>query len=167
MITEKELQIALQSFVGQEYRDWSTASNIFSAVRQLLEKDGVSTNDIYYDKDHQTVKVTYKRHNLLEVTISKAKDKKYYGYCGGGWWSWTIKSINVFVLNQEHDIAKRMTEIDGIIIAKKQAADLKLQEAISAVQAIKSAMPTKSKYELEDLIKYMADNRYTIFSKIN
>lgn len=168
MITEMELQTALQSFVGQEYKDWSTASNIFSAVRQLLEKDGVNTNNIYYDKDHQTIKVTYKKFNLLEVTVAKTKGKKHYGYhYNSSWCDWTVKSVTVFVLNPEHDIAKRMAEIDGIVIARKQAADLKLQEAISAVKAIKSAMPTKSKYELEDLIKYMADNRYTIFSKIN
>lgn len=166
MITEQELTTALQSFVGQEYHDWSTASDVYRAVRELLESDGVPPTNLYYDKDHQTVKVTYKRHNLLEVTISKSRSKKHYGWLGSSWCDWTVKSVNVLILSKDHNIATRMAEIDAYEIAKAEAADRQLQEAIQAMKALKALFPNKSEYDLQDLAKYIAKHRYTICDKI-
>lgn len=164
MITEQELQTALQSFVGQNYDNWGTASNVFSAVRKLLEADGVT--DLYYDNERQVVTITYKRKPLLEISVSKAKGKKHYGYYGGGWCDWTIKSISVFILGQDRTIAGRIKEIEDCLVAQAIAADKQLQEAIIAVKAMQAALPDKGEWALKDLIKYIADHRYTIFDKV-
>lgn len=167
MITEKELQTALQSFVGQEYEDWRTSSDVFRIVRQTLASYGISDKDLYYKKDHQTIKITYKKHTLLEVFVSKAKGKKHYGYCCTSYCDWTVKGISVYILNDEHDLIKRMTEIDQIVVAGQAAANKQLQEAITAVKAIKAAFPNKEAWGLRELVKYIADNSYTVLNQID
>ena len=167
MITEKELQTALQSFVGQEYEDWRTSSDVFKIVRQTLASYSISDKDLYYEKDHQTIKITYKKHTLLEVVVSKAKGKKHYGYYGTSYCDWTVKGISVYILNDEHDLIKRLTEIDQIVVAIQAATNKQFQEAITAVKAIKAAFPNKDAWDLKELVKYIADNRYTVFNQID
>lgn len=164
MITEQELNTALQSLVGQEYDCWSTASKVFLAVRQLLEKDGIT--NLSYDQSHQTVSIKYKQTPFLEVSISKAKGKKHYAWVGSSYCDWTVKAINVFVLGQTHSIAGRIKEIDEYLVKKAEAADKQLQDAIKAVKALQELFPEKSEYSIQDLAAYIAEHRYAIYNQL-
>lgn len=162
MITEKELNEKVQVLVGQEFRGWSTLCDAMRIIRAELESSGIKPEDIsWQDERGQTATIKYKGYGFMEVSISKAKGKKHYGYYGGGYCDWTVKNINVLIFRGQ-TIDEHIADIEQTIVNKKLMAEARFQEAIKAFKVLKEAFPEKSDYDIDALAKSVYDKGYSI-----
>ena len=168
-LTSKKLEEILNTeLVGRDvgYSYWNFTNAIFKIIRILAKEAGLDENAFSSTAhSNQSAHLTYRGVIFGDVSFQKQKGK----YCHGGF-EWTFKKIFVNFLNEdgyssyEGLIFQEMLDrIDEELLAKKSRAELKLEQAKQIFQKIKTELGTTSDYETIEFIKYMNENKYSLY----
>ena len=168
-LTGKKLEEILNTeLVGKEvgYSYWNFTNTIFKIIRILAKEAGLDEN-VFSSTAHgaQSAHLTYRGVIFGDASFQKQKGK----YCRGGY-EWTFKKIFVNFLNEDGysgysglTFQEMLDRIDEELLAKKSRAELKLEQAKQIFQKIKTELGTTSDYETIEFIKYMNENKYSLY----
>ena len=168
-LTSKKLEEILNTeLVGRDvgYSYWNFTNAIFKIIRILAKEAGLDEN-LFSSTVHgtQSAHLTYRGVIFGDASFQKQKGK----YCRGGY-EWTFKKIFVNFLNEDGyssyeglTFQEMLNRIDEELLAKKSRAELKLEQAKQIFQKIKAELDTTSDYETIEFIKYMNENKYSLY----
>ena len=168
-LTGKKLEEILNTeLVGRDvgYSYWNFTNALFKIIRILAKEAGLDEN-AFSSTVHgtQSAHLTYKGVVFGDASFQKQKGK----YCRGGY-EWSFKKIFVNFLNEDGcssyeglTFQEMLDRIDAEILAKKSRAELKLEQAKQIFQKIKTELGTASDYEVIEFIKYMNENKYSLY----
>ena len=168
-LTGKKLEEILNTeLVGRDvgYSYWNFTNAIFKIIRILAKEAGLDENAFSSTAhSNQSAHLTYRGVIFGDVSFQKQKGK----YCRGGY-EWTFKKIFVNFLNEDDyssysglTFQEMLDRIDEELLAKKSRAELKLEQAKQIFQKIKTELGTTSDYETIEFIKYMNENKYSLY----
>ena len=168
-LTSKKLEEILNTeLVGRDvgYSYWNFTNAIFKIIRILAKEAGLDENAFSSTAhSNQSAHLTYRGVIFGDVSFQKQKGK----YCRGGY-EWTFKKIFVNFLNEDGyssynglTFQEMLDRIDEELLAKKSRAELKLEQAKQIFQKIKTELGTASDYETIEFIKYMNENKYSLY----
>ena len=168
-LTGKKLEEILNTeLVGRDvgYSYWNFTNALFKIIRILAKEAGLDEN-LFSSTVHgtQSAHLTYRGVIFGDASFQKQKGK----YCRGGY-EWTFKKIFVNFLNEDGyssynglTFQEMLDRIDEELLAKKSRAELKLEQAKQIFQKIKAELGTTSDYEVIEFIKYMNENKYSLY----
>ena len=168
-LTGKKLEEILNTeLVGRDvgYSYWNFTNALFKIIRILAKEAGLDEN-LFSSTVHgtQSAHLTYRGVIFGDASFQKQKGK----YCRGGY-EWTFKKIFVNFLNEDGyssynglTFQEMLNRIDEELLAKKSRAELKLEQAKQIFQKIKAELDTTSDYEVIEFIKYMNENKYSLY----
>ena len=168
-LTGKKLEEILNTeLVGRDvgYSYWNFTNALFKIIRILAKEAGLDEN-LFSSTVHgtQSAHLTYRGVIFGDASFQKQKGK----YCRGGY-EWTFKKIFVNFLNEDGyssyeglTFQEMLDRIDEELLAKKSRAELKLEQAKQIFQKIKAELDTTSDYETIEFIKYMNENKYSLY----
>ena len=168
-LTGKKLEEILNTeLVGRDvgYSYWNFTNALFKIIRILAKEAGLDEN-AFSSTVHgtQSAHLTYRGVIFGDASFQKQKGK----YCRGGY-EWTFKKIFVNFLNEDGcssyeglTFQEMLDRIDAELLAKKSRAELKLEQAKQIFQKIKTELGTTSDYEVIGFIKYMNENKYSLY----
>ena len=168
-LTGKKLEEILNTeLVGRDvgYSYWNFTNALFKIIRILAKEAGLDEN-AFSSTVHgtQSAHLTYKGVVFGDASFQKQKGK----YCRGGY-EWSFKKIFVNFLNEDGcssyeglTFQEMLDRIDTELLAKKSRAELKLEQAKQIFQKIKTELGTTSDYETIEFIKYMNENKYSLY----
>ena len=168
-LTSKKLEEILNTeLVGRDvgYSYWNFTNALFKIIRILAKEAGLDEN-LFSSTVHgtQSAHLTYRGVIFGDASFQKQKGK----YCRGGY-EWTFKKIFVNFLNEDGyssyeglTFQEMLDRIDEELLAKKSRAELKLEQAKQIFQKIKAELDTTSDYETIEFIKYMNENKYSLY----
>ena len=168
-LTGRKLEEILNTeLVGRDvgYSYWNFTNAIFKIIRILAKEAGLDEN-LFSSTVHgtQSAHLTYRGVIFGDASFQKQKGK----YCRGGY-EWTFKKIFVNFLNEDGyssynglTFQEMLDRIDEELLAKKSRAELKLEQAKQIFQKIKTELGTTSDYETIEFIKYMNENKYSLY----
>ena len=168
-LTGKKLEEILNTeLVGRDvgYSYWNFTNALFKIIRILAKEAGLDENAFSSTAhSNQSAHLTYRGVIFGDVSFQKQKGK----YCRGGY-EWSFKKIFVNFLNEDGyssynglTFQEMLDRIDTEILAKKSRAELKLEQAKQIFQKIKTELGTTSDYETIEFIKYMNENKYSLY----
>ena len=168
-LTGKKLEEILNTeLVGRDvgYSYWNFTNALFKIIRILAKEAGLDENAFSSTAhSNQSAHLTYRGVIFGDVSFQKQKGK----YCRGGY-EWTFKKIFVNFLNEDGyssynglTFQEMLDRIDEELLAKKSRAELKLEQAKQIFQKIKTELGTTSDYETIEFIKYMNENKYSLY----
>ena len=168
-LTGKKLEEILNTeLVGRDvgYSYWNFTNAIFKIIRILAKEAGLDENAFSSTAhSNQSAHLTYRGVIFGDVSFQKQKGK----YCRSGY-EWTFKKIFVNFLNEDGyssyeglTFQEMLDRIDEELLAKKSRAELKLEQAKQIFQKIKAELGTASDYETIEFIKYMNENKYSLY----
>ena len=168
-LTSKKLEEILNTeLVGRDvgYSYWNFTNAIFKIIHILAKEAGLDENAFSSTAhSNQSAHLTYRGVIFGDVSFQKQRCE----YRRGGY-EWTFKKIFVNFLNEDGcsgysglTFQEMLNRIDAEILAKKSRAELKLEQAKQIFQKIKTELGTASDYETIEFIKYMNDNRYSLY----
>ena len=168
-LTGKKLEEILNTeLVGRDvgYSYWNFTNALFKIIRILAKEAGLDEN-AFSSTVHgtQSAHLTYRGVIFGDASFQKQKGK----YCRGGY-EWTFKKIFVNLINEDGcssynglTFQEMLDRIDAEILANKSRAELKLEQAKQIFQKIKTELGTTSDYEVIEFIKYMNENKYSLY----
>lgn len=168
-LTGKKLEEILNTeLVGRDvgYSYWNFENALLKIIRILTKEAGLNEN-AFSSTVHgtQSMHLTYRGVIFGDASFQKQKGK----YCRGGY-EWTFKKIFVNLFNEDGYASYRgltfqemLNRIDEELLAKKSRAELKLEQAKQIFQKIKTELGTTSDYEVIEFIKYMNENKYSLY----
>ena len=168
-LTGKKLEEILNAeLVGKDvgYSHWKFTSTLFRVICILVKEAGLDENAFSYkDSGPNSAYLTYRGVTFGDVSFKKQKGK----YCYGGY-EWTFKKIFVNLVNEDGyssynglTFQEMLDRIDEELSAKKSREEAKLEQAKQIFQKIKSELGNVSDYDVVNYIKYMNDNRYSLY----
>ena len=168
-LTGKKLEEILNTeLVGRDvgYSHWNFTNTLLKIIRILAKEAGLDENVFSYkEQSPSSTYLTYRGVIFGDASFQKQKGK----YCRGGY-EWTFKKIFVNFLNEDNcsgysglTFQEMLDRIDAEILAKKSRAELKLEQAKQIFQKIKTELGTTSDYEVIEFIKYMNENKYSLY----
>ena len=168
-LTGKKLEEILNTeLVGRDvgYSYWNFTNALFKVIRILAKEAGLDENAFSYkEQGPSSTYLTYRGVIFGDASFQKQKGK----YCRGGY-EWTFKKIFVNFLNEDGysgynglTFQEMLDRIDAELLAKKSRAELKLEQAKQIFQKIKTELGTTSDYEVIEFIKYMNENKYSLY----
>lgn len=168
-LTSKKLEEALNAeLVGTDvgYSHWHFTTALMKVFRILVKEAGLDEN-AFNSTIHgtQSAHLTYKGVVFGDASFQKQKSKRHYGS-----YDWNFKKIFVNFLNEDgYSSYKGLTfqemldKIDEELLAKKSKEAMKLEQAKQIFQKIKTELGTTSDYETIEFIKYMNENKYSLY----
>lgn len=168
-LTGKKLEEILNTeLVGRDvgYSYWNFTNALFKIIRILAKEAGLDEN-AFSSTVHgtQSAHLTYRGVIFGDASFQKQKGK----YCRGGY-EWNFKKIFVNLINEDGyssynglTFQEMLDRIDAELLAKKSRAELKLEQAKQIFQKIKTELGTTSDYEVIEFIKYMNENKYSLY----
>ena len=168
-LTSKKLEEILNTeLVGRDvgYSYWNFTNALFKIIRILAKEAGLDEN-AFSSTVHgtQSAHLTYRGVIFGDASFQKQKGK----YCRGGY-EWTFKKIFVNFLNEDGcsgysglTFQEMLDRIDESLLAKKSREAMKLEQAKQIFQKIKTELGTASDYETIEFIKYMNENKYSLY----
>ena len=168
-LTSKKLEEILNTeLVGRDvgYSYWNFTNALFKIIRILAKEAGLDEN-AFSSAAHsnQSAHLTYRGVIFGDASFQKQKGK----YCRGGY-EWSFKKIFVNFLNEDGcsgynglTFQEMLNKIDESLLAKKSKEALKLEQAKQIFQKIKTELGTTSDYETIEFIKYMNENKYSLY----
>ena len=168
-LTGKKLEEILNTeLVGRDvgYSYWNFTNALFKIIRILAKEAGLDEN-AFSSTVHgtQSAHLTYRGVIFGDASFQKQKGK----YCRGGY-EWTFKKIFVNFLNEDGcssyeglTFQEMLNRIDEELSAKKSREVMKLEQAKQIFQKIKTELGTASDYETIEFIKYMNENKYSLY----
>ena len=168
-LTGKKLEEILNTeLVGKDigYSHWNFTNTLLKIIRILAKEAGLDENVFSYkEQGPSSTYLTYRGVIFGDASFQKQKGK----YCRGGY-EWTFKKIFVNFLNEDGyssyeglTFQEMLNRIDAELLAKKSRAELKLEQAKQIFQKIKTELGTASDYETIEFIKYMNENKYSLY----
>lgn len=168
-LTGKKLEEVLNTeLVGKDvgYSYWNFTNTLLSVIRIFAKKAGLDENAFSYkEQGPSSTYLTYRGVAFGDVSFKKQKGK----YCHGGY-EWTFKKIFVNFFNEDGysnykglTFQEMLDRIDEELSAKKSREEAKLEQAKQIFQKIKAELGNVSDYDVVNYIKYMNDNRYSLY----
>ena len=168
-LTGKKLEEILNTeLVGKDvgYSHWKFTSTLFKVIQILVKEAGLDENAFSYkDSGPNSAYLTYRGVIFGDVSFKKQKGK----YCYGGY-EWTFKKVFVNLVNEDGyssynglTFQEMLDRIDEELSAKKSREEAKLEQAKQIFQKIKAELGNVSDYDVVNYIKYMNDNRYSLY----
>ena len=168
-LTSKKLEEILNTeLVGRDvgYSHWNFTNTLLKIIRILAKEAGLDENVFSYkEQGPSSTYLTYRGVIFGDASFQKQKGK----YCRGGY-EWTFKKIFVNFLNEDGyssyeglTFQEMLNRIDEELLAKKSRTELKLEQAKQIFQKIKTELGTTSDYETIEFIKYMNENKYSLY----
>lgn len=168
-LTGRKLEEILNTeLVGKDvgYSHWKFTNALLSVIRIFAKKAGLDENAFSYkDQGPSSTYLTYRGVVFGDASFQKQKGK----YCHGGY-EWTFKKIFVNLVNEDGyssynglTFQEMLNKIDEELLAKKSREEAKLEQAKQIFQKIKTELGNVSDYEVVNYIKYMNDNRYSLY----
>ena len=168
-LTRKKLEEVLNTeLVGKDvgYSYWNFTNTLLKIIRILAKEAGLDEN-LFSSTAHsnQSAHLTYRGVIFGDASFQKQKGK----YCRGGY-EWGFKKIFVNLVNEDGcasysglTFQEMLNRIDEELSAKKSREEAKLEQAKQIFQKIKAELGNVSDYEVVNYIKYMNDNRYSLY----
>ena len=168
-LTGKKLEEILNTeLVGKDvgYSYWNFTNTLLKIIRILVKEAGLDENAFSYkEQGPSSAYLTYRGVVFGDASFKKQKGK----YCHGGY-EWTFKKVFVNLANEDgYSIYNGLTfqemldRIDEELSAKKSREEAKLEQAKQIFQKIKAELGNVSDYDVVNYIKYMNDNRYSLY----
>ena len=173
-LTGKKLEEILNTeLVGRDigYSYWNFTNALFKIIRILAKEAGLDEN-AFSSTVHgtQSAHLTYRGVIFGDASFQKQKGKYCRGKYYRGGYEWSFKKIFVNFLNEDGyssynglTFQEMLDRIDAELLAKKSRAELKLEQAKQIFQKIKTELGTTSDYEVVEFIKYMNENKYSLY----
>ena len=167
--TGKKLEEILNTeLVGKDvgYSYWNFTNILLKIIRILVKEAGLDESAFSCkDQGTSSVYLTYRGAVFGDASFQKQRGK----YCHGGY-EWTFKKVFVNLANEDDyssynglTFQEMLTRIDEELSAKKSREEAKLEQAKQIFQKIKAELGNVSDYEVVNYIKYMNDNRYSLY----
>ena len=168
-LTGRKLEEILNTeLVGKDvgYSHWKLTNALLSVIRIFAKKAGLDENAFSYkDQGPSSTYLTYRGVVFGDASFQKQRGK----YCHGGY-EWTFKKVFVNLVNEDGcssynglTFQEMLDRIDEELSAKKSREEAKLEQAKQIFQKIKTELGNVSDYEVVNYIKYMNDNRYSLY----
>ena len=168
-LTGKKLEEILNTeLVGKDvgYSHWNFTNTLLKIIHILVKEAGLDENSFSCkDQGPSSVYLTYRGAVFGDASFQKQKGK----YCHGGY-DWTFKKVFVNLANEDGyssynglTFQEMLDRIDEELSAKKSREEAKLEQAKQIFQKIKAELGNVSDYEVVNYIKYMNDNRYSLY----
>ena len=168
-LTGRKLEEILNTeLVGKDvgYSHLKFTSALLSVIRDFAKKAGLDEIAFNYkDQGPSSTYLTYRG-----VVFGDASFQKQRGKCHYGSYDWTFKKIFVNLVNEDGcssynglTFQEMLGRIDEELSAKKSREEAKLEQAKQIFQKIKSELGNVSDYDVVNYIKYMNDNRYSLY----
>ena len=168
-LTGKKLEEVLNTELVRKdvgYSHWKFTNALLSVIRIFAKKAGLDENAFSYkEQGPSSAYLTYRGVVFGDASFQKQKGK----YCHGGY-EWTFKKIFVNFFNEDGysnykglTFQEMLDRIDEELLEKKSKAKVKLEQAKQIFQKIKAELGTTSDYEAIEFIKYMNENKYSLY----
>ena len=168
-LTGKKLEEILNTeLVGTDvsYSHWHFTTALFKIIRILAKEAGLDENAFSYTVNSaNSVYLTYRG-----VIFGEASFQKQKGKYRGGRYEWTFKKIFVNLVNEDGcssynglTFQEMLGRIDAELSAKKSREEAKLEKAKQIFQKIKEELKTTNDCEVINFIKYMNENKYSLW----
>ena len=168
-LTGKKLEEVLNAeLVGKDvgYSHWKFTNALLSVIRIFAKKAGLDENAFSYkDQGPSSTYLTYRGVVFGDASFQKQRGKYHYGS-----YDWTFKKIFVNLVNEDgcssyNGLAfqEMLDRIDEELSTKKSREEAKLEQAKQIFQKIKAELGTTSDYETIEFIKYMNENKYSLW----
>ena len=168
-LTGKKLEEILNTeLVGRDvgYSYWNFTNALFKIIRILAKEAGLDEN-LFSSTVHgtQSAHLTYRGVVFGDASFQKQRgERRYRGY------DWNFKKVFVNLANEDGyssynglTFQEMLDRIDEELSAKKSREEAKLEQAKQIFQKIKAELGNVSDYEVVNYIKYMNDNRYSLY----
>ena len=180
-LTGKKLEEVLNAeLVGKDvgYSHWKFTNALLSVIRVFAKRAGLDENLFSYkDQGQSSAYLTYRGvgQSLAYLTyrgvvFGDASFQKQRGERRYGSYDWTFKKVFVNLANEDGyssynglTFQEMLNKIDEELSAKKSREEAKLEQAKQIFQKIKAELGNVSDYEVVNYIKYMNDNRYSLY----
>lgn len=170
-LTGKKLEEILNTeLVGRDvgYSCWNFTNTLLKIIRILAKEVGLAENVFSYkEQGPSSTYLTYRGVVFGDASFQKQRGERHYG---SGSYNWNFKKIFVNFLNEDGcssynglTFQEMLDRIDAELLAKKSRAESKLEQAKQIFQKIKTELGTTSDYETIEFIKYMNENKYSLY----
>ena len=168
-LTGKKLEEVLNAeLVGKDvgYSHWKFTNALLSVIRIFAKKAGLDENLFSYkDQGPSSTYLTYRGVSFGDASFQKQRGERRYGS-----YDWNFKKVFVNLVNEDGyssynglTFQEMFDRIDEELSAKKSREEAKLEQAKQIFQKIKIELGNVSDYEVVNYIKYMNDNRYSLY----
>ena len=168
-LTGKKLEEILNTeLVGKDvgYSYWNFTNTLLKIIRIFAKNAGLDENAFSYkDQGPSSTYLTYRGVVFGDASFQKQRGERRYGS-----YDWNFKKIFVNFLNEDGyssynglTFQEMLDRIDEELSAKKSREEAKLEQAKQIFQKIKSELGTTSDYEVIEFIKYMNENKYSLY----
>ena len=168
-LTGKKLEEVLNAeLVGKDvgYSHWKFTNALLSVIRIFAKKAGLDENAFSYkDQGPSSTYLTYRGVVFGDASFQKRRGERHYGS-----YDWNFKKVFVNLVNEDGcssynglTFQEMLDRIDEELLAKKSREEAKLEQAKQIFQKIKAELGTTSDYETIEFIKYMNENKYSLW----
>ena len=168
-LSGKKLEEVLNTeLVGKDvgYSHCKFTSALLGVIRIFAKKAGLDENSFSCkDQGQSSAYLTYRGVVFGDASFQKQRGERHYGS-----YDWNFKKVFVNLANEDGcsnysglTFQEMLDRIDEELSAKKSREEAKLEQAKQIFQKIKSELGNVSDYEVANYIKYMSDNRYSLY----
>ena len=168
-LTGKKLEEILNTeLVGKDvgYSYWNFTNTLLKIIRILVKEAGLDENAFSYkEQGPSSAYLTYRGVVFGDASFQKQRGERRYGS-----YDWNFKKVFVNLVNEDGyssynglTFQEMLDKIDEELSAKKSREEAKLEQAKQIFQKIKSELGTTSDYEVIEFIKYMNENKYSLY----
>ena len=168
-LTGKKLEEILNAeLVGKDvgYSHWNFTNTLLKIIRILVKEAGLDESAFSYkDQGPSSTYLTYRGVVFGDASFQKQRGKYHYGS-----YDWNFKKVFVNLVNEDGcssynglTFQEMLNRIDEELLEKKSKAKVKLEQAKQIFQKIKAELGTTSDYEAIEFIKYMNENKYSLY----
>ena len=168
-LTGKKLEEILNTeLVGRDvgYSYWNFTNTLLKIIRILAKEAGLDENVFSYkEQGPSSAYLTYRGVVFGDASFQKQRgERRFRSY------DWNFKKVFVNLINEDGcssynglTFQEMLDRIDAELLAKKSRAELKLEQAKQIFQKIKAELGTTSDYDVVEFIKYMNENKYSLY----
>ena len=168
-LTGKKLEEILNTeLVGRDvgYSCWNFTNALFKIIRILAKEAGLDENAFSYkEQGPSSAYLTYRGVVFGDASFQKQRgERRFRSY------DWNFKKVFVNLINEDGcssynglTFQEMLDRIDEELLAKKSREEAKLEQAKQIFQKIKTELGTTSDYEVVEFIKYMNENKYSLY----
>ena len=168
-LTGKKLEEILNTeLVGRDvgYSYWNFTNALFKIIRILAKEAGLDENAFSYkEQGPSSAYLTYRGVVFGDASFQKQRgERRFRSY------DWNFKKVFVNLINEDGcssynglTFQEMLDRIDAELLAKKSREEMELEQAKQIFQKIKTELGTTSDYEVIEFIKYMNENKYSLY----